>query len=120
MAQHKKPCKECPFRKAAFPGFLGASTPEEFCDTAMSESRMPCHMTVNYDRPGWEAAVMVAPQCAGRAIFHANQCKLPKNPHLLRLEPDESVLAFPKDFLAHHTQPIEKFIAARKAEKADK
>lgn len=98
-----KPCRECPWRKNSIPGWLGASTPLEFLDLSESEARMPCHLTVDYERDDWEEQIKTAPQCAGRAIYFANRCKVPKNRELIVLEADrENVFTDPEAFYRHH------------------
>lgn len=103
MRQHKTPCAECPFRRVAAAGWLGGFTADEFKWMAEAERRMPCHTRmkkfdgVDYNNPG------TAPQCAGRAIYWANQCKLPRSPELLRLPRDPvAVFSWPHEFVAHH------------------
>lgn len=103
--QHKTPCRECPWRKASAPGWLGADTPEGFVATSEAEVRMPCHLHVDYESDDWEEQAADAPQCAGRAIHFANRCKMPRNPELLKLPPDrENVFTFPAEFIEHHNQ----------------
>lgn len=103
--QHKKPCRECPWRRNSLPGYLGASNPLEFLQTSEAETRMPCHLTVDYDDPEWERKQNHAPQCAGRAIHFKNRCKNPRNRGLLtEVEADrEGVFTFPQEFIDHHT-----------------
>lgn len=100
--QHDRPCIECPWRKASAPGWLGAAEPGEFLALAHSNERMPCHLAVNYESSNWKAQAEKAPQCAGRAIFLANQLKLPTG-DILRLKADpETVFNRPHEFIAHH------------------
>jgi hypothetical protein len=101
--QHRKPCRECPFRRASSPGYLGASEPLDFVKLAASETRMPCHLRVDYDRKDWEAQAATAPQCVGRAILTANTCTLPRSGDLLTAKPNRSeVFTHPLEMLEHH------------------
>lgn len=98
-----KPCRECPWRKSSLPGWLGASTPLEFIALSESEARMPCHMTVDYERDDWQEQVKTAPQCVGRSVHFANRCRLPKNPEILKANPDpDTVFSDPREFYKHH------------------
>lgn len=86
----KAPCSDCPFRRDALRGWLGGSTPEEFIAMAHSDTAYPCH-------------AFLGPQCAGLAIYRANVAKLPRSPHVQRLNADRvAVFASIKEFLAHH------------------
>ena len=46
-------CRECPWRKNAPAGWLGAASPEEFVSAMQGNQKMPCHLTVDYDDPDW-------------------------------------------------------------------
>jgi hypothetical protein len=108
-AQHTTPCRQCPFRRTALPGWLGGSEPEDFCAMAQSEVRMPCHRSL---RDGVDYSVAhlpgkpeyPAPQCAGRAIFWSNQFKAQRpGSNLLVLPADhQSVFSSSQEFLSHH------------------
>ena len=106
--QHKTPCSKCPFRRSALRGWLGGLSPDEFRHNANMDIRMPCHAHfedgVDYDvaqRRGTDE--YKAPQCAGRAIYWANQIKHPRDPSLLVLPKDNvTVFSWPHEFLAHH------------------
>ncbi len=110
--QHTKPCQTCPWRRKSLAGYLGASKPEQFLTTAEDpiEHRMPCHMQVNYRAKDWRDQVDVAPQCAGRAVFLANQDFIPKTDRIMRepqIKPDaKNVFVSGAEFLAHHTGEI--------------
>lgn len=106
MKQHKTPCRECPFRRRAAPGWLGGFTPAEFKHMADQELPMPCHL-----RARKLGAVEIyfksasdLPQCAGRAIHWANQIKQPRvRGKLLELPKDEAlVFTWPHEFFNHH------------------
>jgi hypothetical protein len=102
--QHDRPCRECPWRRESFPGWLGASEPGEFLAQSDAGLRMPCHMAVNYESANWEQQAKTAPQCAGHAIFLSNRCKLPA-PGVLKLPADrETVFSRPHEFVAHHAR----------------
>lgn len=105
-AQHRTPCGECPFRRASAPGWLGAAEPEQFIATAESDLRMPCHTQVDYESRNWEAQARRAPQCAGRAAYLRNRCKMPRDHDLAdfvrSVERNPDVFATVKEFLDHH------------------
>lgn len=107
VLKHTKPCKQCPWTPQSAPGWLGASTPEEFLGQALTECHMPCHIHVNYERKDWREQVAEAPFCAGALIFLKHICKLPRDPVLAlarsAVEADrELVFSRPDEFLAHH------------------
>lgn len=101
--QHKKPCKDCPFRRKSLPGWLGDNDLEEFTLLSVSDEKMPCHLT-----PGDGAALDFemhpdASQCAGRGIFLSNMCKSPRDKSVLVLPSDrELVFSRPQEFVEHH------------------
>ncbi|AFU86732.1 hypothetical protein D869_gp182 [Caulobacter phage CcrRogue] len=105
---HTQGCRECPFKRTAAPGWLGADTPEGFLRATMSGSvQMPCHMTVDYDADDWREQAADAPFCAGALIFLKNICNLPHDPKIVaaraQVEPNrEDYFARPDEFLAHH------------------
>jgi hypothetical protein len=106
MTQHTTPCKECPWRKNSAPGWLGASTPEQFIAQAEAGIKMPCHCAVNYERADWKEQSETAPRCAGHAIYLRNRCKMPIEPGLAAfvrtVEPSPAVFTRPEQFLSHH------------------
>lgn len=111
-AQHVHPCKVCPFRRVAARGWLGGLTPKTFMELVTQEVRMPCHSNfpngVDY-RKAQDAtkAEHAAPQCAGRAIYWGNTCKLPRDPSLLTLPRDPvAVFANRIEFIAHHEEKL--------------
>lgn len=102
-ADLKEPCRACPFRRKSTPGYLGSDTPENFIETTMLDYEMPCHLTVNYEDPGWFQNLDQAQACAGAAIFFANICKLSRDPSRLKLPHDTKlVFASKAEFLKHH------------------
>lgn len=101
-----KPCKACPFRRKSAPGWLGASTPEEFLrEQTLRDLEMPCHSTVDYENPWWRDRLDQARFCAGALIFFANICKLSRDPSRPRLPKSSEVFASPQEFLEHHLTP---------------
>jgi hypothetical protein len=109
LAQHRTPCAQCPFRRTAANGWLGGLEPEEFKRLADSEARMPCHSQLpeglSYHAP--TEAEAAAAQCAGRAIYWANQFKRPRDPSLLTLPADrETVFQWQHEFVAHHERSV--------------
>jgi len=93
MRQHTKPCKECPFRRRSFPGWLGKNDPKQFAILANNDIQIPCHMT-----SGKKEA-----QCAGRSIMWANQCKVARDDSVLSLSPDRvTVFSHIGEFTKHH------------------
>ncbi len=104
----EKPCRECPYRKKSFAGWLGAATPEQFMRSTMSDQRMPCHLTIDYDDPDWKekwSQKKAGKLCAGAAVFFSNQCKLSRDPDRPRLEADrENVFSYAHEFIKHHRQ----------------
>ncbi len=98
-----RPCKECPFKRTSMPGYLGASTTQEFFDTTMADAAMPCHTTVDYDNPDWREKLSDAKFCSGALIFFRNICKLSRDPKRPRLDVNrELVFGTPLEFLSHH------------------
>ena len=114
MIQHKKPCSQCPFRRTSAKGWLGGLTPDEFKWLADSDSYMVCHKAANEPHPytgapgpgvDYSHPDHTLPQCAGRAIYWANQCKQPRDrtQGLLMLPKDvKTVFERPFEFLQHH------------------
>lgn len=108
----KKPCRECPYRRASAPGWLGSSTPEQFMLATFGqdfppipESPMPCHLSIDYEDPDWQdkwANRETGALCAGAAIMFANRVKLPKYIELPRRERSDEVFTHPEEFIAHH------------------
>lgn len=101
-----KPCGECPFRRTSAPGWLGAESPEGFVESIMREAPLPCHTTIDYEKPDWKAqwdARRIGRMCAGAAIFTANCAKLPRSP-LIPVGKCDTTLVFasPREFIEHH------------------
>jgi len=104
----KKPCKSCPFRRDAMPGYLGSyGSPGEFLEVHYAgETLNPCHESIDYDDPDWRAKFMggkMGRACKGQSVFFANSLKLPKHGEVVKSERDrEAVFSWPAEFLAHH------------------
>ena len=104
--QLTKPCSDCPWAREAFPGWLGACTIEEWLGCAHSDAAVPCHVHPNV-------------QCAGIAIFRGNVYKVPRDPEVLRLSPDRTIVfSNNAEFREHHEGTIEAKLRAKIA--ADK
>jgi hypothetical protein len=91
--QHTKPCRECPWRRAALRGWLGDMGIETFLDHAHSESVLDCHLGDG------------SQQCVGAAIYRANVGKRTRYPNLILMMPAdrEKIFTSPMEFTAHHT-----------------
>jgi hypothetical protein len=90
--QHQKPCSDCPWARTALNGWLGDNTAKEWVAFAHGEAHVECHS-------------LTGVQCAGIAIYRANNGKLPRDPHQLRLPPDTTlVFESPMEFLDHHAK----------------
>lgn len=88
--QHTKPCGDCPWARAAAPGWLGGTSADEWIRAAHGEARIECH-------------TMKGAQCAGAATYRANVCKRTRDPEDLVLPQDKArVFASRAEFLAHH------------------
>jgi hypothetical protein len=88
--QHHKPCSDCPWARTALAGWLGDMTPQEWLQSAHGENLIECH-------------TLLGAQCAGSAIYRANVCKSPRNPHVIQLPKNtQIVFASPTEFKQHH------------------
>lgn len=88
--QHEHPCSDCPFSRESLPGWLGGSTAEEWMRDVFGEGFFLCH-------------VLEGAECAGAAIFQANNGKRPRNPDQLHLPKDTvHVFADRDEFMEHH------------------
>jgi hypothetical protein len=105
---NKTPCKQCPFRKTAMAGWLGAAPPEMFIGNIMGEVPSPCHSSINYDKEkNWEEkwrAGKLGKLCTGALIMAANSAKQARDQRMLPVVPPdkETVFETPHAFLAHH------------------
>lgn len=116
--QFKKPCNDCPFRRAALQGWLGGAGPEWFVDSALADYAdygfpvgpqvAPCHKTIDYTDKDWlTSQADDAAACAGALIFARNNHKSPRDPERAKavasVERDtEDVFATPQEFIEHH------------------
>lgn len=100
----KHPCKECPFRKTSFKGWLGGLTAQETQSYVLNEADFACHMTRK------KKHLDKMSRCKGSQIFLIHHCKAPwKNKHLVAALNQtkkeghnlDDYLGF--DFIKHHT-----------------
>lgn len=102
-----KPCNDCPFRRKAMPGWLGASSPEGFIDCMQRNEPLPCHQTIDYDGdPNWQVKWMqqrnTGKMCAGALIFLAN--KLQRHPFKELPKDHENVFSNSLEFVRYHRE----------------
>ena len=114
----KAPCKECPFRKDAIPGWLGGEEDQlasDYLRLAHSDENVVCHTSVGYA----EHNVATLRPCAGLAIYRNNVCKKSRDPQAAEAqefvgkEHKADVFASPKEFLDRHDTPLNRSFAAR-------
>lgn len=106
-----KQCSECPFRRVAPAGWIGAhERPAEITDIVMADQKFPCHTAVNKleeDGADFETAVKAAPYCIGSIIMMNNTCKLSHNSFVRDLQKrvgkSDDVFANAGEFVVHHT-----------------
>ena len=92
--QHRRPCSDCPWARAALPGWLGNLTADEWLRIAHGESTAECHGLTGADGP-WS--------CAGLSIYRTNVGKVPRDHGAMKLPANrDSVFATPMEFKAHH------------------
>ena len=109
--KRKKMCKECPFSRKSLKGYLGGEdSPTNFVLGVLQETRMPCHMTVNYEEDDWRDQLESAHRCVGSLIFMRNSCKSPQDKELAaavnQFKTDkETVFSNLQEFISHHTLP---------------
>lgn len=88
-------CSDCPWARAALPGWLGNLTADEWIQAAHSEGSADCHALKAEDGSAYA--------CAGLAIYRANVCKSVRDPNALKLAADRGkVFANPLQFKEHH------------------
>jgi hypothetical protein len=123
----KRPCRECPFRKASLPGWLGSDTPQEVVDHVLGRQEIEpglivggepqdyaCHMDVDrvMDREGYETDDEIqddeVSHCAGALHFLKTSCKAPKDHEKSKaidaVVATEPMLLNYHEFLKHHTR----------------
>lgn len=115
----RQPCKECPFRRASTPGWLGSGNPSYFVSAALADEfggehhdgsyAEPCHMTVDYSDEEWRSRSAEQEVCVGALIFYRNvdPYKHPRERRRTKLiagvEPDHDlVFSTVDEFVAHH------------------
>lgn len=106
--QHDRPCAGCPWSRNVRPNVedleqpsLGGSPAEVYVGQALLSFRLPCHMRQDYTKLE-ERLDNSKTDCAGAAIFRANQ-KVDFAPQLLHLPEDkEAVFSNVCEFYAHH------------------
>lgn len=111
-----KPCGDCPFRRAAPAGWIGAhGHPQEITDIVMADQKFPCHTAVNKletEGADFETAVDAAPYCVGSLIMMNNTCKVSRNSFVVALQKrvgkSEDVFANQREFVDHHTAGLRK------------
>lgn len=86
MSTPKKPCGECPFRRASAAGWLGEhENAQEIITIIRHDKRFPCHLQVNKNleegRDFLEAS-FEADHCVGALAFMNNTCKMSRNPSI--------------------------------------
>ena len=103
-----KPCSDCPFRRKAMPGWLGAGSPESFIDCMQRDEPLPCHQTIDYDNPHWLVEWMhqkSGRMCAGALIFMANKLQRPHAKGFPTMPRDvENVFTNSVEFVRHHRE----------------
>lgn len=101
-----KPCNECPFRRKAIPGWLGAASPQSFIIEISMERPLPCHPTINYAKRDWLqqwTEQRIGMICAGSLIMMSNMAKLPRDRKFPKLPSDhENVFSTPREFITYH------------------
>lgn len=103
----KVPCKACPFRKNALPGWLGAAPPEMFIANIMGEVPSPCHSSIDYTDPAWKErwdAGRIGKLCTGALIMAANSAKRARDARMLPVVPAdrETVFTTLHEFINYH------------------
>lgn len=118
-----KPCSDCPFRRKAMAGWLGAGSPESFIDCINRDDILPCHQTIDYTDPAWKekwVAQTSGNACAGALIMTANMCKRPRDPTFPKMESDEAtVFSSSTEFIAfHRSSPIQSWDDAEQSDES--
>lgn len=114
----KQPCNDCPFRRNAVPGWLGASGPEWFVESALADEAeyapgahfAPCHQTVDYEDDDWRERLEDADACVGALQFAANMCKSPRDHEraaaVRAAGQNPNVFRTPQEFIDYHTKGV--------------
>lgn len=103
----KRACRECPWRRASGPGFVGPNDPETWVSIAHTDLPVACHMTIPEDYEYVDEddpEIRSMRQCTGMATFRGNICKSPRDHTVVALDPDR-VTFFGRgpEFIEHHT-----------------
>lgn len=104
-------CRECPFKRDAAPGWLGAASfkPVEFLAPHWANDvPLPCHLQIDWDSENSAETLREAHLCKGYLTMLANQHKLPRDTEQAELVnitmPDrDNVFAHQLEFVKHHT-----------------
>lgn len=103
----KNPCKECPFKKASAPGYLGelSHQPDEYIEALEYPTPIPCHMSIDWE-PDEEGTVdcTKAKVCAGAMQFMNNSCKRTRYYPLVQsgYGKNKNVFGTRQEFIKHH------------------
>lgn len=119
-----KPCRECPFRRAAPAGYLGAVSgdPAAFLNSfGCGEARLPCHLAVDWEAGDVQEQARTAAPCAGALVFMINQHKVPRDRELAALldgvTPDrEHVFGHAGEFCQHHAPGCQVMVVGLRVE----
>ena len=97
----KEACAECPFKRTAVQGYLGAAdTPMDFIGPHWhGDEPLPCHMTIDWERGDCQAVAQEKPLCRGLLIMMRNSAKAPRDRNLS--EARNSVEGDRKHFFSH-------------------
>lgn len=99
----RKPCPECPFRRAALGGWLGGTEIPDYIRAAHSDIDVACHTS-----PGYQDGIADnLRSCKGLAIYRCNVGKLPRGGSAAKAVREsardtETVFASPMEFMQHH------------------
>jgi hypothetical protein len=105
-----EPCKECPFRRASMPGWLGDhATSQEIVNIVQFDGFFPCHMRVsrlvNLGVP-FPTAAAEAEHCIGALAFMNNSCKVSRDPDIARQQQEvgrrEDCFSWSFEMTEHH------------------
>ena len=101
------PCGECPFRRTAAAGWLGAAPPQMFVENIKQEQPSPCHTSIDYEDPSWSRqweAGQIGKLCTGALILASNAGKLARDQRMLPRVPADREIVFStlQEFAAYH------------------
>lgn len=103
----RKPCNECPFRRKAFPGWLGPWQADEIPVHLSFGGVFPCHRTIPGDGLGYDSPDAKMEHCAGASIFLNNKLETHRNPDVIEHQKlvgtdHKNVFSWSHEFLTHH------------------